>query len=214
MDVKRFVFNPQHVNTYVVSDETRECVIIDCGCYDEAEQEQLAEYIRTNNLLPRHLLVTHLHLDHIFGNAFIKRTYGIAPEASKEDEYLLELAHYQTLAFCLDDDKLEVVPVGSHLTDGQEVKFGNSALKVLFTPGHSAGGVSLYAEREGLLFSGDTLMREAVGTHRLPKGNKDALRSSIVNTLFALPDDTQVLPGHGEATTIAHEKEHCPVLTD
>lgn len=214
MVVKRFCVNMMHENTYVVSDETGECVIIDCGCREQGERDALAQYVEQEGLSVRRLLCTHLHLDHTFGNEFILERYGIRAEANAGDRPLVEMIHYQAVAFGLGDDEARVPPPDFTLCDGAEVRFGATTLKVVGTPGHSPGGISLWCESEGVLFSGDSLLKGAYGATNLPGGRQKKLRRSIVERLFTLPGETVIYPGHGEPTTISAERTSNPILLE
>lgn len=211
-DIKCFCVNMMRENTYVVSDGTGECVIIDCGCRGEEEKEALAGYIAANGLKPVRLLCTHFHLDHIFGNQFVLETYGLRAEIGPADRILSEMQHYQAVAFGLGEEDAQAPEPLLTLEDGSLVTFGETELAVLATPGHSPGGVSFYSAKDCVVFTGDTLMRDAYGAVNLPGGRLSKIHKSITERLFALPDDTRVLPGHGEETTIGAEKETNPIL--
>lgn len=209
MTVKCFEFNMFPVNTYVLSDETNEAVIIDAGCYYDDEQEMLKQYIECNGLTVKHLLNTHLHLDHLFGNAFVARVYGVKPEASADDEFLIPKVKDYCKMFGLGLNE-EVPAIGKYLADGDEVIFGNTSLKVLSAPGHSPGSLVYYCEKDSCLFCGDVLFRGSIGRTDLDKGDYKQLINSISNKLFPLPDQTKVYTGHGDATTIGNEKMNNP----
>ena len=197
------------VNTYVLSDETNEAVIIDAGCYYEEEQEMLKQYIERNGLTVKHLLNTHLHLDHIFGNAFVSRTYGVMPEASADDEFLLPKTkdYCRMFGFKLNE---ETPSIGNYLKEGDEIRFGNTVLKVIQAPGHSPGSLVYYNGKDNCLFCGDVLFRGSIGRTDLDKGDYHQLINSISTKLFVLPDQTIVYTGHGESTTIGNEKMNNP----
>lgn len=209
MKIKRFEFNMFPVNCYVLWDETQEAVIIDAGCFFPDEQEQLKDYIERQQLKPVHLLNTHLHLDHIFGNAYVGRTFGLKPEASRADEFLLDKAadFCHTFGFNINEPP---APIGHYLNDGDTVTFGHSELTVISVPGHSPGGLAFYNKEAKCLFSGDSLFHGSIGRADLEGGDFDLLRASIIRKLFVLPDDTVVYPGHGDATTIGAEKIENP----
>ena len=209
MTVKCFEFNMFPVNTYVLSDETNEAVIIDAGCYYEDEQEMLKQYIERNGLKVKHLLNTHLHLDHIFGNAFVTREYGVKPEASADDEFLLPKVedYCRMFGFKLNE---ETPSIGSYLKEGDEIRFGNTVLKVIQAPGHSPGSLVYYSGKDNCLFCGDVLFRGSIGRTDLDKGDYHQLINSISTKLFVLPDQTIVYTGHGESTTIGNEKMNNP----
>jgi len=211
MKIKTFTFNPIQENTYLVYDETNEAVVIDAGCISEIEKRALKNYIEDNELTLKRVLNTHLHFDHQFGNKFLYNTFGIKPEAGKEDEYLLENVIAQTRSFGMAVDE-EAQPLGGYITDNQEIKFGNTTFKAFHVPGHSPGSMAFYDEKEGVLFAGDVLFRASIGRTDLPKGDYATLINSITDKLLPLPDSTVVYSGHGPATTIGFEKKNNPFL--
>ena len=197
------------VNTYVVWDDTREAVIIDAGCFYEDEQKKLKEYIESNGLTVKHLLNTHLHLDHIFGNSFVAKEYNVQLEANKADEFLLA----KTLDYCrmfgirLNE---EPAPIGKYISDGDEITFGNTVFKAIQVPGHSPGSLVFYSAENGCAFCGDVLFRGRIGRTDLDGGDFNMLRNGITTKLFTLPDQTYVYAGHGDPTTIGNEKMNNP----
>ena len=211
MTIKTFTFNPIQENTYLVYDETNEAVVIDAGCISDIEKRALKNYIEDNKLTLKRVLNTHLHFDHQFGNKFLFTTFGIMPEAGKEDEYLLENVIAQTRSFGMAVDE-EAQPLGGYITDNQEIKFGNTTFKAFHVPGHSPGSMAFYDEKEGVLFAGDVLFRASIGRTDLPKGDYATLILSITNKLLPLPDSTVVYSGHGPATTIGFERKNNPFL--
>ena len=211
MTIKTFTFNPIQENTYLVYDETNEAVVIDAGCISDIEKRALKNYIEDNKLTLKRVLNTHLHFDHQFGNKFLFTTFGIMPEAGKEDEYLLENVIAQTRSFGMAVDE-EAQPLGGYITDNQEIIFGNTTFKAFHVPGHSPGSMAFYDEKEGVLFAGDVLFRASIGRTDLPKGDYATLIQSITNKLLPLPDSTVVYSGHGPATTIGFEKKNNPFL--
>ena len=211
MTIKTFTFNPIQENTYLVYDETNEAVVIDAGCASEIEKRALKNYIDDNELTLKRVINTHLHFDHQFGNKFLYDTYGILPEACKEDEYLLEEVVAQVRSFGLDI-KEEAQPLGGYLTENQIIKFGNTSFVTYLVPGHSPGSVAFYDEKDGVLFAGDVLFRGSIGRTDLPQGDYGTLIESITNKLLPLPDSTVVYSGHGPSTTIGFEKKNNPFL--
>jgi len=211
MTIKTFTFNPIQENTYLVYDETNEAVVIDAGCASDIEKRALKNYIDDNDLTLKRVINTHLHFDHQFGNKFLYDTYGILPEACKEDEYLLEevVAHVRSFGL---DIKEEAQPLGGYLTENQIIKFGNTSFVTYFVPGHSPGSVAFYDEKDGVLFAGDVLFRGSIGRTDLPQGDYGTLIESITNKLLPLPDSTVVYSGHGPSTTIGFEKKNNPFL--
>ena len=211
MTIKTFTFNPIQENSYLVYDETLEAVVIDAGCISKVEKRALKQYIEDNNLTLKRVLNTHLHFDHQFGNRFLFETFGIKPEAGKEDEYLLENVIAQTRSFGMDVDE-EAQPLGGYIIENQEIKFGNSTFTAFHVPGHSPGSMAFYAEKDGVLFAGDVLFRGSIGRTDLPGGDYATLIQSITQKLLPLPDSTVVYSGHGPQTTIGFEKKNNPFL--
>lgn len=211
MTIKQFTFNPFQENTYIVYDETNEAVIIDAGCIFDAEKQALKQFITDNLLTVKHVLNTHLHLDHQFGNKFLHDTYGLKPKAHKEDEFLLEnvVAQAKSFGFPINEEAQEL---GNYIVENQEVLFGNSTLKAIHVPGHSPGSVAFYCEKENLVFVGDVLFSGSIGRTDLVKGDYATLILSITKKLLPLPDSTVVYSGHGPATTIGYEKQNNPYL--
>ncbi|MDP4239174.1 MAG: MBL fold metallo-hydrolase [Bacteroidota bacterium] len=211
MKIKTFTFNPIQENTYLVYDETNEAVVIDAGCVSDIEKRALKNYIEENHLILKRVLNTHLHFDHQLGNKFLYTTYGVKPEAGKEDEYLLEdmIGHVRSFGLEINE---EAQSLGGYITDNQEIIFGNSSFTALHTPGHSPGSMTFYAEKEGVIFAGDVLFRGSIGRTDLPRGDYATLIRSITNQLLPLPDSTVVYCGHGPSTTIGFEKKNNPFL--
>jgi glyoxylase-like metal-dependent hydrolase (beta-lactamase superfamily II) len=212
MRVEKLTFNPIQENMYVLYDDTKECVIIDPGCYFQNEKDHLNAFIADHRLKPVHLLNTHCHLDHICGNAFVSSNWNLKLETSKLDEYNLELSILAGKNYGMPIEPSPAIEVD--LKHGDEIQFGNTSLKVLFTPGHSAGHISFYNADHQILLSGDCLFRQSIGRTDLPGGNYDVLIETIRTKLFSLPPDTKVLSGHGEDTTIGYEIRNNPFLQD
>ncbi len=212
LHVHRFEFNPFRENTYVLYDEAGECAIIDPGCYSEDERGKLQDFIVSNALKPVYLLNTHCHLDHVFGNTFVAQTWGLPL-------YLHELEK-NVLRHATESGDMYGVPFDGYKGDmqllipGEVLKIGNGQLKILFTPGHSPGSVSLYNEADGYVISGDVLFSGSVGRTDLRGGNFDVLEQSIRTQLYSLPDATKVYPGHGGGTSIGFEKTNNPFVRE
>ncbi len=210
MNIKKFTFNPVSVNAFVLWDDTLECVIIDAACFYPQEEQQLKSFIETNHLKPVKLLNTHGHFDHLMGNGFVEKTWGLKCEIHKEDNFLVEQAANQAMMFGMPMPK---PPKSGHFfEDGDVITFGNSTLKVIYVPGHSPGGVAFYSEIDRLLIAGDILFNGSVGRTDLPKGNHTQLISGILGKLMVLPLDVEVFCGHGLETTIGDEKRDNPFL--
>lgn len=210
--VKRFTCNVLAENCYVVSDESHEAVIIDCGVMYQEEGIAITQYIRDNGLHPVHLLCTHGHFDHCMGNGLIYREFGLKPEAHIGDQFLMETMQQQTTDILGVALPMEVPPVGRYLTDKDAITFGSHTLRILHTPGHTPGGVTYYCKEEGIAFSGDTLFRMSIGRTDFDGGSYEQIVHSLREVLAALPPDTKVYPGHGPETTIADEIRYNPYM--
>ena len=209
METKIFINNPWQQNTVVLYDSTSEAVIIDCGCFSKEDCAKLKAFIEEKELTPMALLDTHLHIDHIFGNNFIKDTYGLSAQASEDDNFLVVNA-VQYAAMLGITGITPPPPVGKFLENGDVIRFGESELKVIAVAGHSPGGLCFYSEKDKLLIAGDVLFAGSIGRSDLPGGDARRLISDIRTKLFVLPDDVKVISGHGPATTIGQEKHHNP----
>lgn len=210
MNFKTFVFNPIQENTYVIYDETGEAAVIDAGNFDETENEKLASFINDNNLTVKCIFNTHNHWDHIFGLDWIQKNYN--PRIYCHADDLPWIEKFSMICESYGFGKRAVPQPTNFYYNGQTVKFGDTTLEVLHTPGHSAGGVSLYCAESKMLFSGDTLFFNSVGRADLPGGDDCQLIDSIKTRLLTLPGDTLVLPGHGLRTTIEYERLNNPYL--
>ena len=210
--IQSIMCNPLQENCYVVSDDSNECVIVDCGTYYDEEKTAIYRYIRQNGLKPVHLLATHGHLDHIFGNADIYREYGLEVEVCSEDQELVEnLSKQASDLFGIDIEEVQP-PVGRLLKDGDTITFGTHTLRVLRTPGHTHGSVLFYCEEEKVVLTGDTLFRMSIGRTDFPEGDWQEMENSLHNVVARLPQDTVILPGHGPKSTIADELKYNPYL--
>jgi glyoxylase-like metal-dependent hydrolase (beta-lactamase superfamily II) len=210
--IKTFEVNPLGENCYVASDETGEAIIIDCGCSTESEWADIKKYIASNDLQVKHLLNTHLHFDHVWGNAFVHRDLALRPEANYEDLSIYEHMDEQIRSVVgISLPHPPMPPLGTSLLDGSEITFGNTTLKVLTTPGHSRGSICFYSEKDGILFSGDTLFCGSCGRTDLAGGNYSDMLTSM-HKLSTLPDHIQVFCGHGPSTTIGREKLYNPYM--
>lgn len=209
--IKSFEFNYFQENTFLLYDDTREAVLIDCGCCRKEEEKELTDFIFENKLILKHLLCTHLHVDHVFGNGFIYKTYGLKPEANKQDVEKLPSPDEQAKLFGLRQH-VENVPVEKYIVGGEIIKFGTSELQVLTVPGHSPGSVAFYNQKNGFTIVGDALFAGSIGRTDLWGGNQDVLVAAIRDKLLSLPDETVIYPGHGPETRVIDEKFNNPYL--
>ena len=212
LTIKTFPFNLLQENTYVVSDETRDCVIIDCGAYYDDERKAITDYISSQGLKPCRLLATHGHWDHNLGIDTIYQTYGLQVEAAKEDEFIITDIPRNFQSIIGAPLRREYPPVGRFFAPNEVIRFGNHSLQVLKTPGHSPGSVVFYCAEEHTAFTGDTLFRMSVGRTDFEGGSYEDLMNSLANVLAKLPDDTTILPGHGPQSTIGYEKKYNPYM--
>jgi hydroxyacylglutathione hydrolase len=210
MTVSSFTFNAFSENTYVLHDETGECVIIDPGCYDKKEQETLRSFISQKGLKVVLLLNTHCHIDHVFGNQFIIDTYQVPFLIHPEDLPTLQSVPVYAPAYGFPH--YQAADPSGFLKPGEDIRFGHSELQVLFTPGHAPGHVVFYHPESKACLGGDVLFQRSIGRTDLPGGDFDTLIHSIRTQLFTLPDDVRVYPGHGPSTTIGEEKQFNPFL--
>lgn len=212
LNIKTFMCNLLQENTYVVSDDTKECVIIDCGAYYEEERTAITQYIDNEGLKPVHLLCTHGHFDHNFGIDTIYHAYGLKAEIAEEDGFLINDIPGQFLRMIGVPLKREYPPVGRYFEPNEVIRFGHHELKILKTPGHTPGGVVFYCEAEGIAFSGDTLFRMSVGRTDFEGGSYKELAESLKNVIAKMPAETTVYSGHGPKTTISDELMYNPYL--
>lgn len=207
MEFKRLVFNPVDVNCYILWDETKEAVLIDAAVLFDEEKEELKNFISSNGLTIKYHLNTHLHFDHIFGNPFVEKEFGVKSLSNDKDWPWAETIAERVARFGLRYTE-KIPAIGRVLSDGDEIKFGNSTIKAIHVPGHSPGSLAYYVESENILFSGDALFQGSIGRTDFADSDYATLIDSIKSKLLALPDATRVFPGHGDSTTIAFEKQY------
>ena len=237
MKIACLTFNPIQENTYVVWDDTKECAVIDAGNSTPKEDAALDGFLAEHGLKPVLAVNTHGHFDHVLGVEHLRKTYGIPFALSGKDKFLLDNAAPGSSifgvkvgalsgkdAFMLDTDavgstvygvKINAMPtIDIDLDKVEEVKFGHTVLRVIRTPGHTPGHVSLYEPESKSLFTGDTLFRESIGRTDLPGGDYSWIMRSILDNLLPLGDEVRVYPGHGPETTIGHEVLYNPFVTE
>jgi glyoxylase-like metal-dependent hydrolase (beta-lactamase superfamily II) len=211
-NVQRIECNPLQENCYVVSDDSRECVIIDCGAMYNEELAALDHYIADNQLKPLHLLATHGHLDHNFGNAHMFRKYGLKVEICVEDQELVERLPEQARDIFGIEIPADQPSAGRLLGNGDVITFGSHQLQVLQTPGHTHGSCLFYCAEEHTAFTGDTLFRMSIGRTDFAEGSWAEMEKSLRDVVSKLPKETIVLSGHGPQSTIADELRYNPYL--
>jgi glyoxylase-like metal-dependent hydrolase (beta-lactamase superfamily II) len=210
LQIKAFTFNPVQENTYILFNENKECIIIDPGCYFDAEKEELQSFIDSKELTPQILLNTHCHLDHVFGNKFIAEAFSLTLYLHKKEEAMLQMAPASGLMFNLPFDNYQ--GEFKFLKEGDIIYLGEDKLEVIKTPGHSPGSISFYCRNQHFVIAGDVLFESSIGRTDLPGGDHQTLLNSIRQKLFVLPDEVIVYPGHGQQTTIANEKRYNPFV--
>ena len=213
MEIVKFVFNPIQENTYIVWDESKECIIIDAGNMSAREDKGLAEFIEEQGLKPVLAVNTHCHFDHILGVEFVRSTYGAKFAASSADNAIMLGAKEHCAMFGLEVGELPQT-IDIDLASTEEIHFGNTTLRVTPTPGHTPGCVSLYHEESKSLFTGDTLFRESIGRTDLPGGDYPTIMRSILKQILPLGDEVTIYPGHGDKSTIGHESLYNPFVVE
>jgi len=209
--IQKFTFNPFQENTFVLSDNTKEAVVIDPGCNSSAENKVLTDFIEEKELKIVKLLNTHCHIDHVFGNQFIKDKYGV-------QLYMHELDVPTLKAAKLAADMYQIKPFTESepdvfISEKDTIEFGESSLEILFVPGHAPGHVAFLNRNQKFIISGDVLFNGSIGRYDFPGCSKEDLINSIQNVLYKLDDDITVYTGHGPETSIGHEKEYNPLVS-
>jgi glyoxylase-like metal-dependent hydrolase (beta-lactamase superfamily II) len=213
MKIARLIFNPIQENTYIIWDDTLEAAVIDAGNMNERENEVLAKFIADNGLKPKYALNTHGHFDHLLGVDFLREKYGAQLAMNSKDEFLLKGASVSAELFCVNADALpEAIDVD--LEGKVSIKFGNTELKIIPTPGHTPGHVAFFEPESKVLFTGDTLFRESIGRTDLPGGDYSWIMRSIIENILPLGDDVKIYPGHGETSDLGHESMYNPFVVE
>jgi len=212
LQIKDFECNPFQEKTYILYDQTGECVLVDPGCSNKNEEELLVSFIEKNHLKPVRILLTHGHVDHVCGTGFFYQKYDLKPELHPADIDMYQAAVEHGRVF---DFPVEPVPEPvTALQEGNPVKFGNTTLEVIHVPGHSKGSIAFFHKKQKILVAGDVLFNGTIGRTDLPGGNLDTLMHSIFAKLLPLGDEVRVYSGHGPETTIGAEKWSNPFLNN
>jgi glyoxylase-like metal-dependent hydrolase (beta-lactamase superfamily II) len=209
LNVVRFTFNPFQENTYVIHD-SREAMVVDPGCWNSSEERELERFLTTNDLTPTRLVLTHAHIDHILGCAWMHKRYGLSPELHQEDLGILQGGERTARKY-----GIPYVPAPEpkvFLREDDTIRIGDDELRILFVPGHAPGHIAFYHAPGKFVVSGDVLFQNSVGRVDLPGGDMDTLLKSIREKLFPLGDDVTVYCGHGPDTTIGRERKSNPFL--
>ena len=211
MNIKSFTFNPFQENTYIIWDKTKECIIIDPGCYNHNERKELIDFILNNQLTPKKLINTHCHIDHILGNKFVSDYFKLDLYAHKNELDILNMSKETANAYGLIDYQASP-EINCLINEGDIISFGEVSLDILFTPGHSPGHISLLNREEKIIISGDVIFQGSIGRTDLPGGDFNILIKSIKEKILTLNDETTIYSGHGPNTKIGKEKISNPFL--
>jgi len=210
INIHYFTFGPFQENTYILWDDSQECVIIDPGNNNSSENKKLSDFISENKLNPVRLILTHAHIDHVNGCRYVLDTYNLLPEVHKADLPFIENHLITATMYGLPAEQCPMPE--KYINEGDIISFGNSTLNTLHTPGHSPGSITFYNIDNNFMISGDVLFNGSIGRTDLPMGNFETLITSIKTKLFTLNDTMKVYSGHGPVTSIGFEKMNNPFL--
>lgn len=209
--IKKFIVNSFQVNSYIIYDDTNEAVIIDGATSNQQEEKLIIDFVKDNNLNIKYIINTHAHVDHVCGNYFLKTNFNSPIVMNFNDIKLLDLFEYHAILFSLS--KINKPPNPDiDAKDQNLIKFGNTELKVIHTPGHTQGCICLYCEKENFLMTGDTIFKSSIGRTDLEGGNFEQLINSITTQIIVLPKKTIIYPGHGESTSVKDEIQKNPFI--
>jgi glyoxylase-like metal-dependent hydrolase (beta-lactamase superfamily II) len=211
--IQKFTFSPFAENTYVLFNEGKQALVIDPGCFYPEEEKALKDFITQNGLEVKRLLNTHAHIDHIFGNDFVSKTWNVQPELHRDDVVTLNRMPAAAQIWGINGYKLSPQP-GAFLEEGQKIVLGNDELDIVFVPGHAPGHVAFISQAQKFVMGGDVLFNGSIGRTDLPGGSLEVLMQSIRDKFLVLPDDFVVYSGHGEETTIGKERRSNPFILE
>ena len=204
--------NPFGENMYILWDEaSHEAVVVDPGMMRDGERDMVTRFIDEHNLSVKHILLTHLHVDHITSARWLADKTGADVCGSSLDDPLGQELPEQVQHFRINVE-VEPLTVDRNLIDGDTIQLGDETIQVLHVPGHSPGGLAFYLPQSALLISGDTIFNGSVGRTDLWGGDMAQLINSIREKILTLPDETVIASGHGPTTTVADEKRFNPFL--
>lgn len=209
--IKVFAQNHFEVNCSLIYDQTGECVLVDVCSQKDYERQEIIDFINKNELRVKHILLTHPHIDHVCGALWASETFNLPLEMHQDGEEILSMAEVQAQMMGFNVEGIDHLKK-LYISKLEKIHFGDSELRVIETPGHCAGSLSFYNEKEGFVITGDALFQGSIGRTDLPTGDFDLLSKSIKENLFTLPENTECICGHGPNTTIGFEKENNPFL--
>jgi hydroxyacylglutathione hydrolase len=211
LKVKALIFNAFQVNTYIVSAENGDCIIVDPACSSATEVTRLTDFLEKENLKPFLVVNTHAHVDHILGNAAITEKLSLKLAAHPKSAYLYANAMNFAAALGFELDK--IIYPEQELEEGDRLKVGDDELKILYTPGHADGSICLYSKENSFVITGDVIFYASIGRTDFPTGSYEVLEKSIREKLYTLPDETIIYPGHGPSTKVGFEKYNNGFIT-
>ena len=210
IQIHQLTFGPFSENTYLISDSDKNAIVVDPGMYYPEENARFFEYINNHQLSLNRMILTHAHLDHVFGVNWVNKTYGLSPEVHLDDKVMYDNAVAVATQYGLQMKALVPPIVG--LESGSSFEFGGVKFEVAHASGHSPGSVCFYCEAESILIAGDVIFQGSIGRTDLPGGDFDTLISSIRREVLTLPDDVSIYSGHGPITNVGQERIANPFL--
>lgn len=203
--------NHFEVNSYVLFDETKECVLVDVCSQGALQEREIINFIEQHSLKVKHILLTHPHVDHLCGSSFAYKQFSLPITMSIDAVKMFQTAESQASMMGFELGNIENVEIKT-IMPGDVIEFGNSKIECLDTSGHCVGSLSYYNAKEKYIITGDALFAQSIGRTDLPTGDLDQLLSNIKEKILTLPEETKVYPGHGPYSTVDYEKTHNPFL--
>lgn len=208
LQIQGFVFNFASENTYIIYNENKNAWLIDPGNMNAQETQAISNFITENGLKIQKILLTHAHIDHVFGLQWAFDTFKVPVNMHPEDQEVLDMLQASGIRFGMNINPVKVDI--EYVKEGDELDLDGEKFKIYHVPGHSPGSVVYHHENQKFMISGDVLFEGSIGRTDLYKGNYEQLIEGIKTKLFILDGDTQVFSGHGNPTTIGFEKQYNP----
>jgi hydroxyacylglutathione hydrolase len=210
LQVYQISFNPFQENTYIISNEQHQCWIVDPGMSNTPEQQEMLSIINEKKLIPKAIINTHAHIDHILGVDFLADEFKVPFFLHEKELPILQNAPNTAKMFGFHYEGVQT-PVQFY-SEKAPLMLGKDSIEIRFVPGHSPGSIALYSKNDNWVISGDALFSGSIGRTDLLMGDYDQLIRSIKEQLLTLPDDTIVYSGHGAPTKISIERNNNPFL--